>query len=440
MTDRSLLVPERRLALALAASAVLWLVPNAGTVLATVALAAITLGVGVDVVRLPTRRRFRITREAPASTGLGDETTLRYRFTNGSATRLHAVAQDRLPGCVVGGLGKQLFPVEPHGETLLEVPLRGVKRAEDALGPVGVRLTTALGFVGLRLRTTPDDRIRVVPSVAGVRRFRLLLMQHRLATAGVRLQRRRGEGQGFAGLREYVVGDDVRHIDWKATAKRSTPITREYTMERSQTVLTLIDAGRGMTQLAGEFSRFEQALASALILTDVAVMAGDRVGTMVFDDKVRAFVPAHRSLGALRAVRDAFVPVTASTVEPDYASAFRLLAAQQRKRALIVLYSDVLGVHASRALLAHVSRSSARHLVLVVALRNDPLHALALPEAETTGTALYAKAAVTELLESREEALERMRRAGAVVLDVSPEVMTASVINRYLELKARGSI
>ena len=75
-----------------------------------------------------------------------------------------------------------------------------------------------------------------------------------------------------------------------------------------------------------------------------------------------------------------------------------------------------------------------------VALRNDPLHALALPEAETTGTALYAKAAVTELLESREEALERMRRAGAVVLDVSPEVMTASVINRYLELKARGSI
>ncbi|MBX3132876.1 MAG: DUF58 domain-containing protein [Gemmatimonadaceae bacterium] len=418
----------------------LWIVPGIGSLLGATALGAIALGVVIDLFRLPSRHSFRIAREAPESTGLGDDAAISYRFTNATAMPLRALAQDRLPPCVAGGLGTTRLVVAAHSTTSVEVPLRGIKRAEDVLGPVGVRLTTSLGLVGVRIRATPEDRIRVLPSVAGVRRFRLLLMQHRLETAGVRLQRLRGEGQGFAGLREYVVGDDVRHIDWKATAKRSKPITREYTIERAQTVLTLIDAGRGMTQLAGDFSRFEQALASALILTDVAVMAGDRVGTMVFDDKVRAFVPAHRSRGALRDVRDAFVPVTASTVEPDYASAFRFLAAQQRRRALIVLYSDVLGVRASRALIAHVSRSSARHLVLVVALRNDPLHALAVPRAETSDTELYATAAAAEMLESREEALERMRRAGAVVLDVSPEVMTASVINRYLELKARGSL
>ena len=195
-----------------------------------------------------------------------------------------------------------------------------------------------------------------------------------------------------------------------------------------------------MTQLAGEFSRFEQALSSALILTDVAAAAGDRVGSLVFDDQIRAFVPAQRSRGALQAVRDAFVPVTASPREPDYAAAFRFLATHQRKRALVTFYTDVLGVRASRALLAHVARSASRHLVLVVALRNDPLVALAIPDAVMSSARLYEHASAAELLESREEALERMRRAGAIVLDVSPRVMTASVINRYLELKGRGAL
>ncbi|MFN0099559.1 MAG: DUF58 domain-containing protein [Gemmatimonadaceae bacterium] len=433
-------VPERRLAAALAAAAVLWLVPVVGSALGLGTLALIALGVLTDLLRLPSRRSFRIERDAPTSTGLGDDARMEYRFANATGTRVRIVAQDRLPPCLSGGVGVAQYEVEPHSTLHVPVAFRGVKRAEDAIGPVGVRLTTPLGFVGSRIRTLPDDRIRVVPSVAGVRRFRLLAMQHRLETAGVRTLRRRGEGQGFAGLREYVIGDDPRHLDWKATAKRSRLITREYTIERSQTVLTLIDAGRGMTQLAGEFSRFEQSLSSALIVTDIAATAGDRVGTMVFDDKVRAFVSARHSRGALREVRDAFVPVTASPVEPDYAAAFRFLATQQRKRALIVFYTDVLGVRASRALLAHVSHSSTRHLVLVVALRNDPLHALARPAAESSSTQLYETAAAAELLESREEALERMRRAGAVVLDVSPEVMTASVINRYLELKSRGML
>ncbi len=434
-------VPERRLAGACAAAALCWLVPGAaGTALGLGAAAALAAGVFVDLWRLPGRRSFRIARDAPSAVGLGDDATMTYRFTNPTGTAVRIVAQDRLPPSVSGGLGVARHAVEGRSTLAVPVPLRGVRRAEEPLGPVGVRITTRLGLVASRVRVAPEDRVRVVPSVAGVRRFRLLAMQHRLDAAGVRNLRRRGEGQGFAGLREYARGDDPRHIDWKSTAKRAKLITREFTIERAQTVLTLIDAGRGMTQLAGEFSRFEQALSSSLILTDIAAAAGDRVGTLVFDDRIRAFVPALQSRGALQAVRDAYVPVTASSTEPDYAAAFRFLATHQRKRALIVFFTDVLGVRASRALLAHVSRSSARHLVLVVALRNDPLHALAVPAAEASGAELYAQAAASELLESREEALERMRRAGAVVLDVSPSVMTASVVNRYLELKGRGAL
>ena len=432
-------VPERRLAGALAVAAILWLVPG-GAALGAGALALVGVAVFIEIVRLPARGTFVLERTAPQSLGLGDDATMTYRLMNASGTAVHVVVQDRLPTCVAGGLGVSSHDVPPRSTLNVPVPLRGVRRGEEPLGPVGARLTTSWGLIGSRVRVAPTDTVRVVPSVAGVRRFRLLSLQHRLDTAGVRNLRRRGEGQGFAGLREYALGDDPRHIDWKATAKRSKLITREFTIERSQTVLTLIDAGRGMTQLAGEFSRFEQALSSALILTDVAAAAGDRVGSLVFDDQIRAFVPAQRSRGSLQAVRDAFVPVTASPREPDYAAAFRFLATHQRKRALVVFYTDVLGVRASRALLAHVARSSSRHLVLVVALRNDPLFALAVPDAVTSSARLYEHASAAELLESREEALERMRRAGAIVLDVSPRAMTASVINRYLELKGRGAL
>lgn len=432
-------VPERRLAGALALAATLWLLPG-GAGLGAGALALLGIAVFIEIVRLPARSSFAIERSAPLAIGLGDDATITYRLTNGTGTPVRVVVQDRLPGCVQGGVGIATHDVAARTTLALTSPLRGVRRAEDPLGPVGARITTSWGLIGSRVRIAPTDSIRVVPSVAGVRRFRLLSLQHRLDTAGVRNLRRRGEGQGFAGLREYALGDDPRYIDWKATAKRAKLITREFTIERSQTVLTLIDAGRGMTQLAGEFSRFEQALSSALILTDIAAAAGDRVGSLVFDDQIRAFVPANRSRGALQTVRDAFVPVTASPREPDYAAAFRFLATHQRKRALVVFYTDVLGVRSSRALLAHVARSSSRHLVLVVALRNDPLFALAVPDAVTSSARLYEHASAAELLESREEALERMRRAGAIVLDVSPRAMTASVINRYLELKGRGAL
>jgi uncharacterized protein (DUF58 family) len=273
-----------------------------------------------------------------------------------------------------------------------------------------------------------------------VRRFRWLAVHQRLAAVGVRSTPRRGEGRTFANLRDYVVGDDPRHIDWKASARRGRPITREYTIEQSQTVYLLVDAGRTMTQLAGEFSRFEYALSSALVLADVASTAGDRVGAMVFDDQVRVIVPAQRGRAALQALRTALVPVQPTLVEPDYAAAFRTLALRQRKRALLVLLTVVIDARAARALLAHLTRGASRHLALVVALRNEALLGAARPAEDAGVRALYTSAAAEELIAERATALQRMRDAGVVVLDVAPDAMAAAVVNEYLELKARGAL
>ncbi len=433
--------PERRLAVLVAAASLLWLLPGrAGAIAAETAVGLLLLGAGIDFALLPARAALRVTRALPESVGIGD--TVEGIYTVESTWPRGCVLEvvDRLSPMVSGGAGTTTVTMPPSSAREFGFQLTGQSRGRAPLGSVGVRARTGLGLLSARFLFRADDSIMVVPSLSGVRRFRLLAMQHRLETAGVRSLRRRGEGLAFANLREYAIGDDPRRIDWKATARRAQLITREYTIERAQTVITLIDAGRAMTQLASSRSRFEHALSSALILTDIAANAGDRVGALVFDDEVRAYVPARPGRGALQAIRDAFVPLQATTREPDYASAFRFLAAHQRKRALIVFITDVIDPRASQALIAHVSRSAARHLAVVVALRNDAIFAAALPRAAGGAAVLYESAAAEELIVAREEALTRMRRAGVSVIDVSPQRMTASLINRYLEIKSRGAL
>ena len=458
--------PTRRLALALALAAPLWLLSGwrVGSYLAAFVLLALVVALVVDVAVLPVRDDLEVRRELTDTVGVGDRADGTYTLSSRWGRRLHATMFDVLParhldavaGTVTGAgaatlsgrrAGSVSRPAAAFGPTLLpargtvvfEFSVVGAARGEAALGDVAVRVRTPLGLATRTFQYPQTDRVLVAPSLAGVKRFRWLAVHHRLATVGVRDARQRGEGRSFARLRDYVVGDDPRHIDWKATARRGHPITREFTVEQSQTVFILVDAGRSMTQLAGRYPRFEYALSATLLLADVAINAGDRVGALVFDDQLRALVPALRGVPALHALRTALVPLQPTLVEPDYATAFRTLAQRQRKRSLIVLVTDVIDARAARGLLAHLTRGASRHLVVVVALRNEALlHAAAVPG--TSVPELYATAAAEELIAERLTALQRMRDAGVVVLDVAPDAMAAAVVNQYLELKSRGAL
>ena len=445
--------PTRRLALLVAVLAPAWLlvavvaprwmpaVADRATLVAAIVAAGVPIALAIlDALLLPGRISAR--RRLPRTVGAGDEADAAYEVHSGWERRARLTLHDRLPAAIAR-TGEPLpeLRIAPDETVAIPVTLVGRERGVHDVGPLAARLLGPMGLVArtLRFAAEPPDLVTVAPSIAGVRRYRLLALQRRLRDAGVRSIRRRGEGTTFASLREYVVGDDPRHVDWKATARRRTPIVREYTVEQGQTVMICVDAGRLMTQLAGGLSRFEHALAATVTLADVAAHSGDYVGRMVFDDQVRAFVPPARGAAALPAVREALVQVKASMAEPDYAAAFRTLATRHRKRSLVVLFTDVVDPRASQALIAHTTRGAVRHLPLVVALRNDTLVGAAEPGARTT-RALYESAAAEELLSAREEALQRMRQAGVVVIDASPRTLSAAVVNRYLELKARAAV
>jgi uncharacterized protein (DUF58 family) len=429
--------PTRRFAVVVLCLSVLWLLPgNAGTDLVVTALALVAIAAGFDYIMLPGRRDLAVTRDIPATLGLGDTLDANLVIESRWGRLVRAELSHELPATftVLPALPVHVAPGSTVSVPLAFTPMR---RGTFPLGDIALRLTGQLGLLARIIRVPLGGESVVVPSLANVRRFRLMALQHRLSDVGIRALRRRGEGRSFAGLREYVPGDDPRNIDWKATARHRRVMAREFTIERSQTVIALVDCGRAMTQMAGEFARIEHVLSAAMLLTDVATVSGDQVGALAFDEIVRAYVPAQRGRAALGAVRDALSALSASMAEPDYASAFRMLALRQRRRALIVFFTDVMDVRASRTLIAYLGRAAARHVVVVVAIRNDELLAATKPTA-TTPLAIYTSAAAEELVQERDEALVRMRRAGVAVLDVSASQMATAVVNRYLEIKARG--
>ena len=257
---------------------------------------------------------------------------------------------------------------------------------------------------------------------------------------GTKPVRQLGEGRLFESLREWVPGDDLRHIDWKATARRRKVITRQYEAERRQQVLLVLDAGRLMTaEVTAGAARIDFAVQAALELAYAAAQYDDNVGIMTFADGVQHFVAPERGRTGVRRILDVLAVVQPKLVEPDYPGAFRYLAARNRKRALTVLFTDVIDRFASDALVANVATLRPRHLPLAVTLRNPEIDAAATLRPATSRDA-FRKAAAEELLHAREEALGHMRRAGVIVIDVTPQRAAQAVVAKYLELKRRGTL
>jgi uncharacterized protein (DUF58 family) len=436
--------PTPKLALWLAIAALAWLLPLPSpwsTIIALLAIGIVLAAAIWDLVQLPSPDALTVTRVMPAQLGSGDEDAISYTVQSAWPSSVRAVLADRTPPALGGGAVRvEELRIAAMGTVNVASPVRGVTRGPASVGPVALRLHGALGLMDVIRDINVDDQIDVVPSLSQVRRFRLLAVQNRLRDAGVRQIRRRGGGMTFDALREYVAGDDPRHIDWKASGRRGVAQVRQYTVEQGQTVIIALDAGRLMTQMAGDRSRFEYAINSCLVLADVAQHGRDKVGLLVFDDQIRGWVPPGRGSAVIRAMRSTLAACDARLVEPDYALAFRTLAQRQRSRALVICLSDVIDVRASRAIVTQTRHAALRHITVFLALRNDTLVATAQPSSSGSENDAWRGAAAEALLDARSEALLRMRRLGVQVLDVPPQAMSAALVNRYLSIKARGEL
>lgn len=436
-------LPSGRLLTLLTGAAALFLLDAGWALVAD----AVLLGAAVLDWLATGGSRFPRVSRGPASSGVGGRAdaptitrgatgTVELGVTNPGRRRRRVRVTDDLPphleriGEDVGDLR-----VDPGGESRWTYRIRAAGRGTSPLGDVHLRVLGPLGLVWREGRARRADPLRVQPGVREMRRYRLLGLRQRLRLSGLRNVRQRGQGRSFESLREYIRGDDPRAIDWKATARHAGVLVRQYEAERSQSLVLAVDAGRLMLETIGERDRLDHALSAALLLTDVATVHGDHVGLLTFADRVQRFLPPRR--GSVARIAEGLSTVEGRAVEPDYPLAFATLARQVGRRSLIVLFTDVIDAEASASLVAQASRSTQRHLVLAVTLRNPELMARADRPAATEAEA-YRRAAAEEMLQARVLALARMRRSGVLVADADPDAVVSEVVNRYLDVKYRG--
>ena len=415
--------------------------PTAATWLVTLDAAWLLL-LAVDAWRSAaiTADDITVRRQVPPAFSLGRPLPVTWRWEARLPRPVVVRVAEEFPSLLsLGDAAERVLRLAP-GSALYETHVvTPVARGKGGGGALHLRVSSPWGLAWRTLRVETPWPVTVFPTLVGASLRALPTQSQRRWEVGLRAARRLGEGRVFESLREWVPGDETRTIDWKATARRRKPMVRQYEDERRQQVMIAIDAGRMLTAEYEGRARLEYVVEAALQLAHAAVDHDDDIGLMVFADVVQRYLAPARGRRALRSVLDALVTVHGTLVEPDYPAAFALLAQRNRKRALTIVFTDVIDRTASDALVSQVGALRPRHLPLAVALRDPALDRLATARAATVQAA-FERAAAEELLQAREAALADMRGRGVLVLDVPPAGAAEAVVAQYRVLKRRAAL
>ncbi len=386
-----------------------------------------------------------VSRTVPRIAALGEVTEVGLDVVNPTKRRLSVLLTDdldpslrRLPGRdgnEAWEAGVRL-DIPPASVVRARYRMRPRTRGFLGMGAIHLRTRSPWGFAWRRSTVDAEHTLQVQPGIRSLLRDRSgHALRRGLRTAGSRRSRQWGDGREFESLRDYAEGDDPRIVDWKASAKRQRFVVRNYEAERSQNVVLAIDAGRHMRERLADRERVDFALAAGMMLANRARSFGDRVGTVVFDDRIRHLSPPRRSDPA--ALARIFAGVETRPVEPNYPLALATLSRTFRKRSLVILFCDVIDEAVSKALVTSLARIGRAHLPLAVAIRNPSLEAAAMRPA-TDEAAVFHRAAAEELVQARATTLHVMRQSGILVVDTPPGDALVRTLDKYVEIKERG--
>ncbi len=373
----------------------------------------------------------------PEPFSLGEHEEVRVLIENPKAAGLLATIADHAPASLTPQPREIAGSFDRNGRLELAYGTSSPKRGAYRFGPVDLQVSRRDGWMRRQVRLQHPHEVAVFPNVVAIKRMQLTLRRGLRVMAGLRRARPPGASTAFAGLRDYVRGDDIRRVSWTATARRDHPVVVEVEAERGQQVMIAIDCGRLMTAPAGELDKLDHAINAALMLAWVAQAYGDRVGLMTFDDRVTSFIKPERGSAQLRRITEELYAIKPEYVEPDFGHAFTHLSLRLGRRSMVVVLTDLQDPEASKELVAHSLRLAARHLVLVVAM-SDPSVVNARQAPVTTSSRAYEWAAAEEFMASRRESFELLRRGGVLGLDVVAGNLSPALVERYLELKERA--
>jgi uncharacterized protein (DUF58 family) len=409
-----------------------------GSAWALVGWLALVLALGaLDVALAASPRLLRIRRELPGPVRLGETTSAELVVVNEGRRTLRGVVRDAWQPSAGASATRRALVVRPgrawRATTTLTPFRRGERRAEE----VTVRSIGPLRLAGRQAGHAVPGVVRVLPRFSSRRHLpsRLARLRELDGRTSVMI---RGQGTEFDSLREYVRGDDVRSIDWRATARRSDLVVRTWRPERDRRVVIVVDSGRTSAARIEDEPRLDTAFESALLLGALASRAGDHVDLVVVDRRVRGRVQGATGAALLSTMVETMAPIEPELVETDWSTVPALVRSVTTQRSLVVLVTPVDSPGSARSLLAAVPQLSQRHLVVVASVTDPDLAAAAVTR--TNRDEVYRAAAAERARLDVARVAAALGQVGADVVSGSPADLPPALADRYLAYKAAGRL
>ncbi len=389
-----------------------------------------------DLMLTPRQKEIRVSREVSEVLSVGAENPVLLRVKNRARLPIEVELMDEPPiPNEIRGLPVTLKLLS-HKEKIVRYHVEPKNRGHGRFEAVHLRYPSVFKLWNIHHRRILEQEVRIYPDIRAVARFDLLAVRNRLDEVGYKFFRIRGRGGDFERLREYRRGDEPRDIDWKATAKHERLISREFTVERNQNVMVVLDCGRSMLHEAEGLSHLDRGLNAAVFLSYIALGQGDNVGFMAFSNQIERYLSPVRGKPAIQSVLRNSYDLKPKRVASDYGLVCEEILRRQRKRALLILVTHTLDEQHLVAMERYVRTLTRNHLLLLVFLRDVSLSEMAskVPEHDIEA---FQIAAAGELLKNQAQKIAELKESGVLILETLPDRLSADLINEYLALKAQ---
>jgi uncharacterized protein (DUF58 family) len=437
-----MLLPAKRLYLLLAIISIItlglrWLMNPGVNLGLMLGLDAIVLAIAIADGLATKKHPINIIRTCPDRLSIGRDNLVILTVESNSQQPQRIEIRDGYPREFRVNISEFTLQLDPNQTQELLYTIHPLRRGEFLWQNIQVRQLSPLGLVWKNYQIIATRQLLVYPDLIGLKELSIKLALDKSGT--MRQARRLGRGTEFSELRDYGYGDDTRLIDWKATAKRSTPIVKVLEPEQEQTLIILLDRGRLMTAQVEGMTRFDWGVNATLSLALAGLNRGDRVGVGVFDRQVVTWIPPRRSQQQLSTLIESLSRLQPVLLESDYTGTVSQFLNQQTRRALVVILTDWVDVTASTELLHTMISLTPRYRAFCVGIKDPIIDIIAQNQTEKL-TEAYNQAVALDLLQERKLATSILKQKGVLVLDASADKISTELVNRYLQLKDTNRI
>lgn len=373
----------------------------------------------------------------PEKLSNGDENSVKIDIKNNYPFRVDLKIIDEIPF----QFQKRDFLIKktilPQGSSFFEYILIPKERGEYIFGGLNIYAKSPIGLVSRKFVFQKEASLPSYPSFVHLRKYELMALQNEFLLGGIKKIRKLGHTMEFEQIRDYVQGDDIRSINWKATSKANKLMVNQYQDERSQRIYMLIDKGRTMQMPFQGLSLLDYSINAVMALSHIILKKSDRAGMMTFSQKTENKVQAEQKSGQLKKISEALYNIKTNFYESDFSRLYQDVKTTISQRSLVLLFTNFETLDAVNRQMKYLRGIARNHLMVVIFFKNSELNDLMNKKPENIQE-VYDEIIAEKLEFEKKLIIQELRKYGIFTIYTLPENLNIEVINKYLEIKARG--